>query len=78
MKAMKEKEKKRGEKRMKIKKAKSLSLEKFSELDDIYGGFDGEKTKNHQIREEGESFMDFMKKGSKKIKNDPVIKKILE
>lgn len=63
---------------MKIADAKRMSLEEFSELDDLYGGFDAERTKNHPIRVEGESFMDFMKKGSKKIKNNPVIKKILE
>ena len=63
---------------MKIKEAKGLSLEEFSKLDETYGGFDVESSRNHPVREEGESFMQFIKKGSKKIKNDPVIKKILE
>lgn len=68
----------RGGKAMKIEEAKSLSLEEFSKLEDIYGGFDTESSKNQPIRKKGESFMEFAKKGSEKIKNDPVIKKILE
>lgn len=72
------KRKERGGSQMKIEEAKELSLEKFSMLDDVYGGFDVESSKNHPIREDGESFMEFAKKGSEKLKNDPVIKKILE
>lgn len=68
----------KGGKTVKISEAKNMSLEEFSALDELYGGFDAEKTKNHPIREKEESFMDFMKKGSKKIKDDPIIKSILE
>ena len=62
---------------MKIAEAKKLSPEKFAELDEAYSGFEMENTKNHPIRDEGESFMDFIKKGSEKIKTDPTVKKIL-
>lgn len=72
------KAKERRGKKMKVSEAKLLTLEEFSKLDDEFGGFDSESSKNHPIRKEGEGFMDFMKKGSKKIKNDPVVKKILE
>lgn len=68
----------KGGKTVKILEAKTMSLEEFSQLDDMYDGFDAESSKNHPIRDDGESFMDFMKKGSKRIKNDPIIKKILE
>ncbi len=68
------KEKKRV---MKIEEAKNLSFEEFSELDDAYGGFTAENSKNHPLRNEDESFMEFVKKGSEKIKNNPAIRKIL-
>lgn len=69
---------KEGGKTMNIEEAKALSLEEFSRLDETYGGFNTENTKNHPLRDKGESFMEFAKKGSEKIKSDPVIKKILE
>lgn len=62
---------------MKISQAKELSYEEFAKLDDDYGGFEKENTKNHPVRDEGETFMEFIKKGSEKIKTDPAIKKIL-
>lgn len=64
--------------RMKISEAKELTLEEFSELDEAYSGFEAEKTKNHPLRDEDESFMEFIQKGSEKIKSDPMVKKILE
>ena len=62
---------------MKIAEAKSLSFEEFKKLSSDYGGFEMENTKNHPLRSNGESFMDFIKKGSRKIKTDPAIRKIL-
>ena len=62
---------------MKIAKAKSLTPEEFAKLDDAYSGFEAENTKNHPMRDEDESFMDCIKKGSEKIKSDPTVKKIL-
>lgn len=70
-------EEKRG-RTMKIAEARGLTFEEFAKLDDEYGGFEMESTKNHPLRDEGESFMEFIKKGSEKIKFDPVIKEILE
>ena len=62
---------------MKIAEAKSLTPEEFEKLDTAYSGFEAESTKNHPVREDGESFMEFIKKGSEKIKSDPTVKKIL-
>lgn len=62
---------------MKISEAKSLTPEEFAELDAAYSGFEKENTKNHPVRDEGETFMEFLKKGSEKIKSDPTVKKIL-
>lgn len=62
---------------MKIGEAKELSFEEFSRLDDAYGGFATEISKNHPLRDEGEEFMEFVKKGSEKIKTNPTVKKIL-
>lgn len=67
----------RGE-TMNLEEAKRLSADDFEKLDEVFGGFDAENTKNHPLRNEGESFMEFAKKGSEKIKSDPIIKKILE
>lgn len=62
---------------MKIAEAKDLTLEEFAKLDAAYSGFEAENTKNHPLRDEDESFMEFIKKGSEKIKSDPTVKKIL-
>lgn len=62
---------------MKISEAKRLTPEEFAKLDAAYGGFEAENTKNHPVRDENESFMEFIKKGSEKIKSDPTVKKIL-
>lgn len=64
-------------KRMKISEAKELTLKEFSVLDEAYSGFEAETTKNHPVRDEGETFMEFIEKGSEKIKHDPAVKKIL-
>lgn len=69
--------KERRGKIMKISKAKSLTPEEFAKLDAAYSGFEAENTKNHPVRDEGETFMEFIQKGSEKIKSDPTIKKIL-
>lgn len=63
--------------KMKISEAKNLTKEEFEKLDEAYGGFEKENTRNHPVREENESFMEFIKKGSDKIKSDPAVKKIL-
>ena len=74
----KEQSKKDGGRTMTVKEAKELTFERFLELDKAYGGFEIENTKNHPIRDEDETFMEFIKRGSEKIKSDPTIKKILE
>lgn len=71
-----ETEERRG-RTMRITEAKGLSLEDFEMLDDDYSGFDAESTKNHPIRDEEETFMQFIKKGSEKVKLDPAVQKIL-
>lgn len=69
--------KERGGRTMKIEEIMGLSLEEFAELDDAHSGFDAESTGNHPLRDEGETFLQFVKKGSEKIKFDPALKTIL-
>jgi len=64
----------RGETKMTIEKALSLSTEEFNLLCEECYGFNNEKYKNHQKRSDGESTADFLLKGSRRIKNHPVIK----
>ena len=71
------KAKERTGKKMKIEEAKKITPEEFKKLDDAYGGFETENTKNHPLRDEDETFMQFIKKGSEKIKSEPAVKKIL-
>lgn len=77
MKKIKKQTKERRGRIMKIAEAKDLTLEEFAKLDAAYSGFEAENTKNHPLRDEDESFMEFIKKGSEKIKSDPTVKKIL-
>lgn len=77
MEKIKKQTKERRGRIMKIAEAKDLTLEEFAKLDATYSGFEAENTKNHPLRDEDESFMEFIKKGSEKIKSDPTVKKIL-
>lgn len=77
MEKIKKQTKERRGRIMKIAEAKDLTLEEFAKLDAAYSGFEAENTKNHPLRDEDESFMEFIKKGSEKIKSDPTVKKIL-
>ena len=56
---------------MKIGMIKSLPLEAFSNVGSDKG------FKIGPVRKEGESFMDFLKKGSGRIKNDPLIRSLV-
>ena len=56
---------------MTIKQAKRLTLDEFSRLDD---GSEAKIKQNHSLKRAGESFMEFVKGGSEKLKSDPVIR----
>lgn len=57
---------------MKIGMVKSLPLEAFSNT-----GSDKKDFEIGPVREENESFMEFLKKGSGRMKNDPLIQALI-
>ena len=59
------------------KKAFGMTCEEFCQLYQECDGFNGEFYKNHPILEEGEPFIDFLKKGSESLKSREMIKNIL-
>lgn len=60
---------------MTIEKAKQLTPEEFAALD--AASIPDERPKDTPMKHDGESFTDFIKKGSERIKNDPAIKAVL-
>lgn len=64
----------KGERKMTVQKALSLSEEDFNKLSDECNGFNDEVYKNHRIHKDGETLGEFLEKGSKRIKDNPVIK----
>lgn len=64
----------RGEHIMTIEKARNLSAEEFSKLSEDCKGFNDEVYRNHGLREPDETFGEFLSKGSKRIKDDPMIR----
>lgn len=62
---------------METKKAFGMSYEEFCHLYQECDGFNGEFYKNHPILNEGESCVDFLKKGSSSLKDMVMIKNIL-
>lgn len=63
-----------GGKKMTIQKALSLSSEEFEMLDNEYGGFNKETYSNHKLSGDDETSLGFLREGSEKIKNNPVVK----
>lgn len=59
--------------RMNVQKALLLTFDEFVELANTCNGFNDEIYKNHQVHYEGESFGEFMAKGSARIKKDPIL-----
>lgn len=64
----------KGLRTMTIEEAQSLTFEEFSILDEACKGFNGQMYKNHQIRTSEETFGDYLKEGSSKLKENPMIK----
>lgn len=57
---------------MKMSSAEKLGFtkEKFDRLYDSCDGFDSKPNKNHPAYEDGETFEEFLRKGSKKVVED--------
>lgn len=65
---------KKGEIAMTIEKALSLSTDEFIRLSDECNGFNDEMYKNHPIHTDDETIIDFLLKGSQRIKDNPAIR----
>lgn len=50
-----------------------MTYDEFCILDEKCGGFNSQFYKNHQLHNEGESFLAFTKKGSESLKTNPII-----
>jgi hypothetical protein len=59
---------------MNIEKGMEITSEEFVRLNNEYGGFNSENYHNHQTHDSSESFYDYIRKGSEKIKNIRLLK----